>query len=463
MEMESSFFLKTIQEYTRYKSLKYFDKYFGKADYDKIMKDKEIVWAKGAYLGELQVFIDKLHAYRVKRHDFKFNNFYYPCQVPRYATIAVQYYTAWKEKGTLDDVYFKNLYEEWKDKDIQIIARSSAVKSEDNEVNTGAWIYHSEVIQQNSYEAFCAAIIKVYMSCDEKIALEYRKDNNIESEYMWVVIQEYIWEWMSGHVNSIMPHRPELLEVSLVTENWMKFVLNKDNLIDALFQHGSSADDNIFHYKIDIKDFDIHRNNIGEETAYLISLLERYFRKPIQVEFVFEAKQKEEDERSYRHNKEKKIHVVQVRPLPKWLEEKYTVEFPSDKEAIREGKSSWICDAEYEVLETGDDNRDKVWVVSFTDGQYASLYDSFVRKSLPKSWVAIIRNSWGTEWHIETLCAEKWIVCLFPESSESKYTNIISFTHKIKHEHSDFYGQKKVRVISDGLKGKVYWVESTEE
>jgi hypothetical protein len=97
----------------------------------------------------------------------------------------------------------------------------------------------------------------------------------------------------------------------------MKFVLNKDNLIDALFQHGSSADDNIFHYKVDVRDFDIHRNDIAEETAYLISLLERYFRKPIQVEFVFEAKQKKEDERYYRHNKEKKIHVVQVRPLPK--------------------------------------------------------------------------------------------------------------------------------------------------
>jgi hypothetical protein len=84
------------------------------------------------------VFVDKLHAYRVKRHNFKFNNFHYPCEVPRYSTVEVQYYTAWKETGKLDNVYFKNLYEEWKDKDIQIIARSSAVKSEDNEVSTGA-------------------------------------------------------------------------------------------------------------------------------------------------------------------------------------------------------------------------------------------------------------------------------------------------------------------------------------
>lgn len=127
-----------IMKYHVYRSLKYFDKEIGKADFEQIEKDKQRVGAKGAYLRELLKYLDKIKIYKTHEHDEDPNMFLNAdfFSVPEFEEIEIEHYKLWKATGKLDDNYMKPLYEKRVAKHTDIILRSSALYSEDNEINT---------------------------------------------------------------------------------------------------------------------------------------------------------------------------------------------------------------------------------------------------------------------------------------------------------------------------------------
>lgn len=487
IEIESPYFWDIIKEYEKYKTIKGFDKQVWQADYEKIQNDKKLLWAKGAYLNEVSLFLEKLQIYNKKNRKFDIKIQVKENWVPPYQTIGIDKYIQWEKTGKLDDEYFRPIYTTWEAKKVPIIIRSSAVNSEDNEISTGAWIYHSEKVLLNnmSYESFCAAILMVYTSCNSQRAKKYRKDIGITSESMGLVVEEFI-DGDFGHVNSIVPYRPELLELISGNEKWLRPIIRKDILFDAIFSDSDKLfrHEKLFHYILDSKRTRFEEINYTKDIAVLVELLERYFNQPIQVEFVFESyyeedKTEEVDGKlliSY-GDKIETIYIVQVRPLPKGMQEKRSMEFPQESTAVWKWRSIWVCDEEYTILPTGQDNTNKTGVVIFADNEYASLHQNFVENSLPKKWVVIIKSPGWAEWHIETLCIERGITCLFPtpekhnimSSSLNMFNAVylwLPYTHNVKKSYEEFEWYKKIRVVADGLEGKVYgvkWFESKKK
>lgn len=471
-------FKHVLAEYSKYIGLKNFDKQVGQADYEQIEKDKIHMGAKAAYLYELQRFLQKVETYRESIMDVQEESeedegndhvlllprdTYY---IPQFEEIDIRHYHSRKETWKLDDTYFQPLFEKRTQKDVKYIVRSSAVNSEDNEHSTGAGIYDSIPVEQaSSYEVFCVAIKKIYESCDSPRAIKYRADNNITSESMGIIIQEYQEKGENGHINSIMPHRPELSEITF-SESLLRPIIRNDKIENTLFNCLVRHDefmhyvlDSIKHHKGDSANLVI----ISKYIAQLTYLLARYFNKIMQMEFVAEWNDF--------WGRDIKIHIVQARPLPDELREVYDITFPEDKEPLWESKAIGVCDEEYDVLTTGEDNGDKEGVVVFSSAQYASLHESFVERSIPKKGVVIVKSASAYQGHIETLCAEKGIVCIFPESEPRGWGMLgssidlmnssflgISPTQAVKRVYSDFEGHTRVKIIADGLIGKIYAV-----
>ena len=464
VDIEDSKLNTILWSYTKYRSLKAFDNYFGTANYEKIESDKKKVWAKWAYMNELKAFLEKYEKYPDLEDDMKFMR-WREFTVPPFELSIAQQYIDWRNNWKLDDTYFRNLYAAWEKKEVKIIVRSSAMYSEDNEFITGAGIYQSQVVEGNSYEEFCKAIECVFISCNSEWAQKYRKDNNIPNEYMGLVVQEYISEWESGHVNSIMQHRPELMEISFGKYQWVRPIIYKENIMDFIFWAFSQKDKSIYHYEIDRDKFDGWLLSSSRDLSIIVSILERYFRKPIQVEFVCK-KQKEHSRRS------NTISIVQVRPLPVSFSERYDINFLDDQQEIREWRALGVCDEEYDILTTGEDNTDKIGAVVFTANNYATLNSRSLEKSIPKKWVVIVENPGWTDGHIETLCAEKWVVCVFPKWGSRKEDFIgdmmnLSNAHALwlaprlagLQKNAEFKGHARVRIIADWLSSKIYEIE----
>lgn len=463
VEVSGSSLKNTIDAYKKYNWLKKFDAHFGSADYEKIEADKLLYGAKSAFMREVKAFADKVNALRNNEdEDREYFMRLYEFFVPQFEEVPTDKYASWLETWQLDETYFKTLYATWKHQKVRIIGRSSAVYSEDNEVNTGAWIYASEIVEWESYEEFCDAMTKVYESCNSPRAIDYRNKNNISKEGMGILVQEYVENWTNGHINTIMAHRPELLELIINHGRWViRPIVYKEKLTDFVFWSGKKED--IFHYEVDKHKYDREAGNMAKDLACVSTMLERYFRKYIQIEFVMA----DDEERRYSQN----VHVVQVRPLPAWLEKQHDIHFLTNQEHLREGRALWVCDQVYDVLPTGNDNTKKEWVVIFTNNEYASLHEDFVERSIPKKWVVIVKNPWWMEGHIETLCSEAWVVCLFPMEWSKDFDAFwsamtlmnMSFlgrvSHKVQDVHKDFMWHTKIRIIANWLHWRIYGIE----
>jgi hypothetical protein len=451
-----------MKEYKRYVTLKSFDALIWTANYEQINKDKETFGAKVAYLKEMDATLPKFQSMRgnvylpLYVHDF---------QVPAHEDIPTEQYSYRKEHGALDKKYFKTVFDRRPyTKTWGIIIRSSAVFSEDNDKTTGAGVYHSEPLLKEKYtfKDFCKAIEKVYASCDSEDAKKYREINNIPEEKMGITIQKYVYDTLC-QANSVMAGRPELMELQFaVTENKScRVIVNKERLEEYMF-HDSwfETSKKIFHLAIDRDRYghsrDMESNAIN--IAQYMYLMERYFWRSIQWEIMIHEDYNEENHR------QRTLENLQIRPLPPLFTQWPTqqISFPPDQ-ALNTSFAIWRCDEELTVLPNDDYNGDKRWAVIFKSSHGTSITRN-IEGRLPKEGAVIMLAS-GFDGHIETLCLERWLVCLFPEAKNDSLRMNMDFFNRayvwmdvrqVNDRHDNFMWYKKIRVIANGLEGRIY-------
>lgn len=373
-------------------------------------------------------------------------------EVPEFQAVPVEFYRAWKEgKLTDEDLrpYFENasrLKEKGKydyegtEHSATYIVRSSAVFSEDGENLTGAGIYESVIVDGGgTFEDFKNAVRKVYESTNSPRAQAYRTQHGITDEEMGLIIQKFIdpdttfdlsGQSHEGYVNSKLTGVPKLMEV--VTRTSRNFVKRKE--LDFFLGLNSHSDEEIFqnmhHFPPD--NYKIHPSMLVE-VAQLASIVERIWKKDIQIEFV-------EDGFT--------INFVQVRELPVITSStKAEIKFPDDT-PVHSGASIGTGDLELTILNDEDDNSEKSGVVVFPSNDMWTV-NSGNSYRLPKEGAVIVCHPDGKFGHIQTLCAEKGLICIFPGMNAENESNLI---------YHDLSGLGKVRIISDGIEGRVYSV-----
>lgn len=367
--------------------------------------------------------------------------------VPEFQVVPVDSYRAWRDGKLIDDVlqpYFDwasalRDNERWFSEDpypADYIVRSSAVFSEDGETVTGAGIYHSERVHGGTtFEDFKGAVTRVYESTDSPQAQAYREQHGIIGEEMGLVIQRFVSPYRSGmhgqstegYINSRLPGVPQLMEIA--TETSRNFVnrAELDFFIALDADRNEDAFRTVHHFLPDQYKID---PDLPIRVAQLTYAVERIWDRNVQAEFVAEG-----------HT----IHFVQVRELPaKAVEEAPEVKFP-DETPIHSGASIGFGDMELPVLDEDADNTEKSGVVVFR-GNYGWTMGQN-EYHLPKEGAVIIYNSDGQNGHIQTLCAEKGLICLFPDRDEDRFAAL---------RYYDLSQLKKVRIVSNGIEARVY-------
>lgn len=399
-------------------------------------------------------------------------------KIPEFELIPLDIYDKWKGWEDIDDVlmpFFKWAKATW----WRVILRSSVEKSEDWEL-TWAWVYLSKVLKQcSSFELFKQAIIKIYKSVDSNKATDYRKENWVEKERMWVVLQKFVyrsneWDWVFVEnltINTALSWISELMEVNTHKSNsnirpfssdWgLRFIIKKHLDKEWWLIDTYSRDLNIFYIKPE--DWMIcnnFRSNPIKDISLLSYVLELYYWRPVQLEMVFQSGHF----RGYEDMHWSWLNCVQIRPLPKRYSEKQKIEFPNT-ECLFKWNAFGIGDFELDVLSNTDFNWDKEGVVVFDSNKFASLNIWRYKSALPKKWAAAVRwprIEWQTS-HIETLCLERWILIIYNPNilshHESQYINPFMERDLLSLEIKDFDWRTRVRVVADWLKGGVYDIE----
>lgn len=370
--------------------------------------------------------------------------------VPEFQVVPVDTYRAWKEGHLIDDQlqpFFDwasalKDNERWFDEEsypADYMVRSSAVFSEDGENATGAGIYHSERVQGGAnFGDFKEAVARVYASTDSPQAQAYRAQYGIDNEEMGVVIQRFVsprhfsmhGQSYNGYINSRLPGVPQLMEV--VTETSRNFI-NRDGLdffvaMDA--DRNSDAFDDVHHFRPDQFKVD---PELPIRVAQITYAIEKIWRRDVQAEFIGEG-----------HT----IHFVQVRELPaKAVQEAPEIKFPNET-PLHSGASIGFGDMELPMLDDNDDNSEKAGVVVFR-GNYGWTMENN-DYHLPKEGAVIIYNSDGSNGHIQTLCAERGLVCLFPDKDEDRFAAL---------RYYDLSQLRNVRIVSNGIEARVYKVD----
>lgn len=369
--------------------------------------------------------------------------------VPEFQVVPVDTYRAWKKGLSIDDQlrpYFdwattlkdnERRYSE-KPYPADYIVRSSAVFSEDGEAVTGAGIYESVRVQRGAtFEDFKDALTRVYKSTDNPRARAYRAQHGIDREEMGLIIQRFVsphsyseGQAQEGYINSRLPGVPQLMEIA--TETNRNFV-NRGELdffiaLDA--DRNEDAFRTVHHFLPDLFKVDpILLIRVAQPTY----IVERIWGKDIQAEFVAEGWT---------------INFVQVRELPPSVASKSVeVQFP-DEIPFHCGAAIGVGDMELPVLDVGDDNTQKTGMVVFR-GNYGWTSNRNNILHLPQKGGVIIYNfNDGRNGHIQTLCAEKGLICLFPDRASDDRTTVPNY--------QTLKRLKRVRIVSNGIEGRVY-------
>ena len=123
-----------------------------------------------------------------------------------------------------------------------------------------------------------------------------------------------------------------------------------------------------------------------------------------------------------------------------------TVEFPNEK-PIHAGSAVGAGDMVLDVLDDYDYNADKKGVVVIECDEKFTITST---SRLPREGAVIVTLDWGASGHIETLCAERGLVCIFPSADRRTRTML---------PYRLFFDHKKLRVVANGMEGRVYKVE----
>lgn len=320
--------------------------------------------------------------------------------------------------------------------------RSSAVHSEDGQNITGAGIYYSEHFNspagEGSFGNFCAAVVRVYESTNSPQARQYRQEHGIADEKMGIVLQQYVRSLddnMIGYTNSAMPGLPNMVEV---VSRHSRNLAKKDALLPLLGMRGSDLRQRIFgknllHFPVD--GYKVWEGAV-EEMAVLTTALEVIWGRPIQIEYVCNT-----------------IYpsLFQIRPLPSMeLTAANEINFP-DEPHMHEGAAIGMLDEVLPVLDNYADNSDSVGVVVIPSNYGWSMrgYEAI----LPKAGVVVILYGDGPNGHIQTLCAEKGLTCIFEDGRRSSKGRIAVMNDP------NLFGHDYIRVVSNGIEGRIYSAE----
>lgn len=373
--------------------------------------------------------------------------------IPDFQAVPVEFYRAWRKGKLADDdlrPYFEWVNglkekERWAEEEhnSDYIARSSAVFSEDGENVTGAGIYESvKIYGGRTFQDFKDAVIKVYESTNSPRAQAYREQHGIKEEEMGLIIQKYVnpddsfnlhGQSQEGYINSRLTSVPQLMEI--VTKTSRNFIKRKElDFFLALRAHGDEDSfRNIHHFPPD--NYKVHPDLLIR-AAQLASIVERIWKKDIQIEFVADGLT---------------MNFVQVRELPPTILSQTTeIRFP-DELPIHSGASIGMGNLELPVLDDEDDNSEKTGVVVFPSNDMWTMGRNSYR--LPKEGAVIVCHPEGKFGHIQTLCAERGLVCIFPDMNAEGESNL---------HYAELSGLRKVRIISNGIEGRVYEAKSKQ-
>ncbi len=414
------------------------ERFLGKLDRNALAADTLLYGAKGANLKVLEQVAERINTVSFRTR----------FQVPPYTRLGIAIFDKWK-KGEDVSADLKEAYEWLAGREALI--RSSAVYSEDAESATGAGIYETVSIDAEAdFAHFKELVEKVYASVNSPEALRYRDAHGIPEEKMGVVIQEFKYASAGnrGYANSVLKNVPELMEISYA--DGLRPLVIKEDASDSLWL--ASGHGKFFHYQVDGK-----RKSPYEvkDLSRLVLLLERYYGQPIQVEFV-EPTGDDEIEGT---------HLVQARFLPKSFEERISVEFP-EEEPLFKGRAVGVFDVTLPVLSNNLYNEGMKGAVIFHSSKYYSMENS-VEEAFPESGGVIVLGASVPEGgHIETLSAEKGLALIFNEDTgiRDAYQDILKIKMGLREgaqaESIDSLdGYRTVRMVSNGLEGRVYGVE----
>ena len=418
-----------------------FQKTIGCINTEVLETEKRIYGAKGANLEMVLKVIQEIQDnLSLKDH----------CFIPDFKRISTSVYKNWKNGENIRNELAP--FFQWINQR-KVMVRSSAVHSEDNENTTGAGIYESVPLDgYATIDKFENAIITVFKSVDTEKAKNYRAINGIkEDEEMGIVLQEFVplhQDDRKGYTNTVRRSVPELMEI--VFDNGFRPLITRDILKQQCVTKSDRP--SIYHYQIDSKKYKSVASSI-RGLSMISFLLEKYYDQPLQIEFILV---KEESESSIQNMK---IALLQTRFLPHTFLESAKIEFPSKEEALFEGAAVGIIDSTFNILPNDADNSESEGVVIFKSSRFGSACDIFSDCNFPKKGVVLVlgpsREGYG---HIETLCAEKGLILIFNEEYQSSQEGP-RLDHKSDYRKTkidNLQGHKTVRVVSNGLLGKIY-------
>jgi hypothetical protein len=372
-----------------------FQETVGLIDKERLREETKKYGAKGA---NLQMILEVIQA--IQNITWSLDE---SCFIPDFERIPVSVYRKWKNGESIRselEPFFAWINQR------NVMVRSSAVYSEDNEETTGAGIYESLSLDEGvTIDDFESAVVSVFKSVDTDEAKKYRAQNGVQLEEMGIVLQEsvsYFSNHDKGYVNTVLKQVPQLMDI--VFESGFRPVLRK-NAIEHKCAN-ASEEQSLFHYQIDWHKYDDSMSI--ERLAMLSFLLEKYYGQTLQIEFILAEK---EDQHSYSRGKQ--IAILQTRFLPKKFSESAQIEFPQ-KELLFEGRALGITDTILDILPNYKDNSEHEGVVIFESSRFGSMGHNFSDYNFPKKGVVVVLGpSIENFGHIETLCAEKGLFLIF--------------------------------------------------
>lgn len=360
--------------------------------------------------------------------------------IPAFEPVGVEVFEAWKS----GDETFDEMCEQLRQRAITLrskngtylgsqltIVRSSAVKSEDGESNTGAGVYQSIAVNPDDKEAFRDAICSVYDSCSSPAALSYQKRIGVTDEQMGLVIQPYLERaegGMShthyGHINS-RGANPSLIELHLEHGD---LLYDKTVVSDRLMvgNWGDKAEEELHTHPDHNNEVMGHAAHSLGDLAHAAVLAERLFGRPMQLEFVDD-------------------HVVQVRPLVGAEVTKHVV-FPEEIPVRFEMVGVGVGDMELELLPEYGDNSDKRGFIVVGQEYGFTIYNTY--DAFPKEGAVVILSP-SSSGHVQAHCRENGLLCFYVK-------NGADIRYDVWNTLNNLEKGKTLRFVADGYRGNIY-------
>lgn len=418
----------------------------GMVDRVELERNVQRFGAKGAHLLALQRALPGLNRAMGQ----------YCVHIPPFQLLGTDLYDRWRNGGDIRDALVP-LHQWIGGKEMMV--RSSAVQSEDADSTTGAGIYESVSLRRRaSLEELRTAVEQVYRSVDAQRAIEYRAQHGvIEEERMGIVLQQRkkVEDSASsgkGYINTVRPFAPGLLEA--VWEHIpMRWIWRKDRMAHAL-QVGYTLDlQYALYFQVDAQRFQ-DTQFATEPLAKIGALIEMHYGSAMQIEFLAE---------------ERNITLLQSRALPHQVLMTRDVVSPENEELLHESDVIGNGDMVLDVLPPEKGNNNRRGVVIFDRSYFKS--NRYIEQFFPKEGAVVIlcpsREFFG---HLETLCVENGLLCIFQSTlgmsreehakgpSEAMKNMLermnpdgIEMTH-----YEDFGGHKRLHIVANGLKARIY-------